>query len=115
MYINRPDHWYLFWEQSRAGKIETLEAAYCLELVNGWDIEQREKDAILGELDHPEVAFCPNITDFEVWKGTEFDQYVFTMGIRAIVDDQDMIENSLVLTSDINRNFNAEQFLEDGF
>ena len=33
----------------------------------------------------------------------------------AKVDDQEMIENSIVMTNDIIRNFNAEQFLEDGF
>ena len=45
----------------------------CIELINGWDIKQAEKEAIFGELDYPEAAICPNITDFDIWKGNEYE------------------------------------------
>ena len=115
MYVNRKNHWQFQWEQIRAGEVEAIESVSCIELVNGWDIKQAEKEAIFGELDYPEAAICPNITDFDIWKGNEYEQYDLQLGILAIEDDEKMIENSIVMTSDITRNFNAEDFLDNGF
>ena len=56
------------------------------------------------------MALCPNITSFEVQRGSRNDT-VFEAVIYALTLNETLIENTIVELKDVTRNFNPDPYL----
>ena len=112
--VNDLENWFVFWMQGNDGpKIYPID---CQELFESSKaLSEKERQAVLAELDG-EQKLCPDINSFIVDGGVSTD--LKTFALYVLVNDPQFLEdnpNSVIVTTEISRYFNAEDFTKNGF